>query len=128
MADASTFDKVMTVLGGLGAGGILTYLGTRYQARKGAEPGMAMAHVEERKATFQEVQMILDEHTKELKRLSNELDETQKALKTSRAFLKLALQHIGLLRRDMRMAGMEPPPLPHELASDNIPWDVNMHD
>lgn len=128
MADPSVFDKIMTVLGAVGAGGILTYAGTRYKAKKDAEPGIAMAHVEDRRATFQEVQLVLDAHEKELKRLGEKLDETEKALKTSRAFLKLALQHIGLLRRDMRLAGMEPPPLPDELTSDNIPWDVNMYE
>ncbi|MCA1841496.1 MAG: hypothetical protein LC723_14455 [Actinobacteria bacterium] len=128
MSDASMFDKVMTVLGGLGAGGLLTYLGTRYKANKDAEPGMALAHVEDRKATFQEVQVILDAHTKELIRLGVELEETQKALKTSRTFLRFALAHIGLLRRDMRAAGIEPPPLPPELSSDNIPFDINMYD
>jgi hypothetical protein len=128
MADAGIFDKVMTVLGGLGAGGILTYLGTRYKARKGAEPGMAMAHVEDRRTTIQEVKVILDAHEKELNRLGAELNEAQRALKTSRSFLKFALAHIGLLRRDMRAAGMEPPPLPPQLTTENIPWDVNMYD
>jgi len=128
MADASMFDKVMTVLGGLGAGGILTYLGTRYSAKKGAEPGLEMAEVEHRRTTLEEIQLILERHEIEIRRLEEELEESRTALRSSRALLRLGLKHIGLLRRDMRAAGIEPPQLPDELSSDKLPWDLNMYE
>ena len=121
-------EKVVTVLGALGLGGVLTYLGTRYSARKGAEPGLEMAKVENRKTTLEEIQLILERHELELQRLEEELEESRAALKSSRALLRLALKHIGLLRRDMRAAGVEPPTLPEQLSSESLPWDLNMYD
>lgn len=121
-------DKVLTVLGGLGLGGVLTYLGTRYSAKKGAEPGLAMAKVHERKTTLEEIQAILERHDIEIKRLEEELEESRAALKSSRSLLRLALKHIGLLRRDMRAGGIEPPNLPDELSSESLPWDLNMYE
>lgn len=128
MADMGVVEKVVAVLGALGIGSIATYLGTRYSAKKSAEPAMALVQVEGRRVTLEEIQIILDAHEKELIRLNKKLEDTERALKTSRTFLKLALAHIGFLRRDMRAAGVEPPALPVELSSDNIPWDVNMFD
>lgn len=125
MADLSILEKVLTVLGGLG---IATYLGTRYNANKVAEPAMAMAKVEDRKANLQEIQLILERHEHEIQRLQEELEESKAALKAAKSLLRLALQHIGLLRRDMRAAAIEPPTLPIKLSSDELPWDLNMFD
>lgn len=125
MADISLVERVVTILGALGIGG---YLSNRYAAKKGAEPGMAMARVEERKTTFEEIQFILDRHENELQRLEEELEESRKALRSYRSLLRLGLQHIGLLRRDMRAAGIEPPQLPEQLSSEQLPWDLNMYD
>ena len=121
-------DKVFTVLGGLGLGGVLTYLGTRYAAKKGAEPGLATARVQDRKVTLEEIQVILERHDLELKRLEEELEDARKALRGYRSLLRLSLQHIGLLRRDMRAAAIEPPQLPEQLSSECLPWDLNMYD
>ena len=121
-------DKVLTVLGGLGLGGVLTYLGTRYSARKGAEPGLAIANIEGRKTTLEEIQYIVERHELEIRNLEEELEESRRALKGYRSLLRLALQHIGLLRRDMRVAGIEPPQLPDQLTSEALPWDLNMYD
>lgn len=128
MADAGIFDKAVTVLGALGLGGILTYLGTRYSARKGAEPGMAMANIEGRKTTLEEITLILERHEIEIRNLEESLEESRTALKGSRALLRLSLKHIGLLRRDMRAAGVEPPTLPEQLSSEQLPWDLNMYE
>ncbi len=121
-------DKVVTVLGALGLGGVLTYLGTRYQAKKSAEPGMAMANIEGRKTTLEEVAMIVERHEEQIVRLQEELEAARAALRGYRSLLRLALQHIGLLRRDMRAAGLEPPNLPEPLSSEGLPWDLNMYD
>lgn len=128
MADPSIFDKAVTVLGALGLGGVLTYLGTRYSAKKGAEPGLAMANIEGRKTTLEEIQAILERHDLELKRLEEELEESRAALRGYRSLLRLSLQHIGLLRRDMRAGGIEPPSLPEQLSSEQLPWDLNMYE
>lgn len=126
MADIGiTVERVVAVLGALGLGG---YLSARYAARKSAEPEMAIAKVQERKTTLEEIQYILERHEDELKRLEKELDEYRQALKSSRALLRLALQHIGLLRRDMRAAGIEPPQLPDKLTSEQLPWDLDMYE
>jgi hypothetical protein len=97
-------------------------------ARKNAEPAMANAAVAERKTTLEEIQYIVERHEIELRRLEEELEESRAAHKTSRSLLRLALQHIGLLRRDMRNAGVEPPSLPEQLSSESLPWDLNMYD
>lgn len=128
MADMGVFEKVMASLGVLGAGGILTYFGTRYTAKKSAEPAMVLAKVQDRKATLEEIQFILERHEIELRRLEEELEEARRALKSSRSLLRLALQHIGLLRRDMRAANIEPPALPLALSSEELPWDLNMYE
>lgn len=127
MSDGIT-DKVLTVLGGLGLGGVLTYLGTRYAAKKVAEPAFAMVKVEERRATLDEIQAILERHDIEIHRLEEELEESRAALKAARSLLRLALKHIGLLRRDMRDGGIEPPSLPDGLSSESLPWDLNMYE
>lgn len=127
MSDGFT-DKIVTVLGGVGLGGVLTYLGNRYVAKKNAEPGLEMAKVENRKTTLEEIQLILERHEIEIRHLEEELEESRTALKSSRALLRLALKHIGLLRRDMRAAGIEPPILPEQLSSEQLPWDLNMYE
>lgn len=124
----SLMDKVVTVLGALGAGGVLTYLGSRYSAKKSAEPGLAMANVETEKLTLEKIRLILQQHEDQIKDLQEELGESKQALRTSRTLLKWALQHIGLLRRDMRAAGVEPPALPEKLTSECLPWDLNMYE
>ncbi len=121
-------DKVLTVLGGVGLGGFLTYLGNRYTAKKAAEPAMEMARVAARKTTLEEIQLILERHEIEIRQLEEELEESRTALRSSRALLRLSLKHIGLLRRDMRAAGIEPPELPEQLSSESLPWDLNMYD
>lgn len=128
MADPTTFERVVSVLGVLGLGGVMTYFGQRYSAKKAAEPATAAVAVQNRRATLEEIQFIVERHEIELKRLEEELEESRKALKSSRSLLRLALQHIGLLRRDMREAGIEPPALPEQLSSENLPWDLNMYD
>jgi uncharacterized protein HemX len=127
-ADPSNFERAVSLLSVLGLGGVLTYLGNRYVARKNAEPAMANAAVAERKTTLEEIQYIVERHEIELRRLEEELEESRAAHKTSRSLLRLALQHIGLLRRDMRNAGVEPPNLPEQLSSESLPWDLNMYD
>ena len=121
-------DKGLTILGSLGFGGMLTYLGTRYAARKSAEPGIELAKVEHRKTTLEEIQLILERHELEIRGLEEELESARRTLKTYRTFLVTALKHVGLLRRDMRAAGIEPPALPEQLSSENLPWDLNMYD
>jgi hypothetical protein len=128
MADATLFEKVVSVVGVLGVGGILTYFGNRYSAKKNAEPAMANVAIADRKVTLEEIQFIVQRHEIELRRLEEELEESRAAHKTSRSLLRLALQHIGLLRRDMRAVGMEPPALPDALSSEQLPWDLNMYD
>lgn len=126
MADiGNTIEKVVAFVGALGLGG---YLSARYTAKKNAEPGMAMAKVEERKTTLEEIQFILERHELELRRLKEELEESRQALRASRGLLRLALQHIGMMRRDMRAAGIEPPTLPEKLSSEQLPWDLNMYE
>lgn len=124
----SITEKMLTALGGLSLGGVLTYLSNRYTAKKAAEPAMAMAKIEDRRVTLEEIALILDRHEIELRRLEEELEDSRQALKSSRSLLRLSLKHIGLLRRDLRAAGIEPPLLPEELASDQLPWDLNMYD
>jgi chromosome segregation ATPase len=128
MADLSLFEKAVSVLGVLGLGGVLTYFGNRYSANKSSEPAMANVEVAQRRATLEEIQFIVERHEIELERLKDELEESRTAHKTSRSLLRLALQHIGLLRRDMREAGIEPPALPEQLTSEQLPWDLNMYD
>lgn len=128
MSDMGVFEKVMASLGILGAGGILTYLGTRYSANKTAEPAIITAKVQDRKVTLEEIQFIVERHEIELRRLEEELEEARKALKSARSLLRLSLQHIGLLRRDMRTASIEPPALPLALSSEELPWDLNMYE
>jgi hypothetical protein len=128
MPDASIFEKVVSVLGVLGIGGVLTYLGNRYTAKKNSEPAMANVAIADRKITLEEIQFIVQRHEIEIRRLEEELEESRTAHKTSRSLLRLALQHIGLLRRDMREAGIEPPQLPEQLSSESLPWDLNMYD
>lgn len=128
MADATLFEKAVSLLGVLGIGGVLTYLGNRYSAKKNTEPALANVAVSERKVTLEELQFIVQRHDIEIRRLEEELEESRTAHKTSRSLLRLALQHIGLLRRDMREAGIEPPALPEQLSSEQLPWDLNMYD
>ena len=128
MADPNVFEKVVSVLGVVGLGGVMTYFGHRYSAKKAAEPAMANVEVQNRRLTLDEIQFIVERHEIELKRLEEELEESRNALKSSRSLLRLALQHIGLLRRDMRTAGITPPDLPGPLTSENLPWDLNMYE
>lgn len=125
MADMHIIERVITVLGALGVG---SYASARYVARKNSESAASMARVENRRVTLEEIGLILERHEIELRRLEEELEESRNAHKTSRSLLRLALQHIGLLRRDMRAAGMEPPLLPEALSSEQLPWDLNMYD
>ena len=128
MADPGVFEKVVSVLGVIGLGGVMTYFGTRYTARKNAEPANAAVAVQDRRLTLEEIQFIVQRHEIEIKRLEEELEESRNALQSSRSLLRLALQHIGLLRRDMREASIEPPALPEQLTSESLPWDLNMYD
>lgn len=125
---SSMFERAYTVLGGLGLGGILTYLGTRYSAKKTAEPGMAMADVELRKLTLEQMKEILIRHDNEITGLSSKLEKSQEDVKVARKLLKLALMHIGAMRRDMRRGGVTPPDLPLELHNINLPWDIDMYE
>lgn len=125
---SSMFERAYTVLGGLGLGGILTYLGTRYAAKKTAEPGMAMADVELRKLTLEQMKEILVRHDNEIQGLGTKLEKSQEDLKVARKLLKLALMHIGAMRRDMREARVLPPDLPIELHNINLPWDIDMYE
>jgi hypothetical protein len=126
MADIGiTIEKVVAFVGALGLGG---YLSARYTAKKKSEPEMALAKVQERKTTLEEIQFILERHEIELRRLEEELEESRQALRSSRSLLRLALQHIGMMRRDMRAAGFEPPQLPEKLSSEQLPWDLDMHE
>jgi glycine cleavage system regulatory protein len=128
MADPTTFEKVVSFLGVVGLGSVMTYFGTRYSARKAAEPATAAVSVQDRRLTLEEIQYIVQRHEIEIHRLEEELEESRAALKSSRSLLRLALQHIGLLRRDMRDARIEPPALPEQLSSESLPWDLNMYD
>jgi hypothetical protein len=125
MADMHIIERVVTVLGALGIGG---YFSARYVAKKNAEPAMASVAIENRKVTLEEIQFIVQRHELELRRLEEELEESRNAHKASRSLLRLALQHIGLLRRDMRAASIEPPLLPEALSSEQLPWDLNMYE
>jgi len=125
---SGAFERISTVLGLLGTGGILTYFGTRYSAKKSAEPGLAMADIELRKLTLEQMKEILVRHDAEIQTLNTKLEKSREELTGTRKLLKLALVHIGQLRRDMRDRDIVPPELPQELTNSELPWDIDMNE
>lgn len=125
---SSWFEKATGLAGAVGIGGILTYLGTRYTAKKNSEPGLAMANVENRRTNLDEIQLILERHDRQIASLTEDLLNAREDVRKGRILLRLALQHIGLLRKEMRAANIEPPVLPEKLTNDMLPWDIDMYE
>lgn len=102
--------------------GVLLYLGNRYVARQTREVGEQQVEVDRRKVDQEAFDRFIARYESDRERQEEEMEEQRTVLQSTQRLLRSALKHINLLRREMRVRDLTPPPLPPEL--ETVPWGL----